>query len=669
MPSSLGNLGSGCRPHMHRVLLRHSQGGQGGGSPMNMTHVRVASGFEIHPFPQCMQLVRQPGCVGLGVGPPRQVLRAILRVETGQVPEEVAGPYNSEARKGWETALAGSAVQIAEVAEAVDAISYTHQGSSSSYLNMRLKPSARPPLIDKWEREGLLVNGQRLRVGHQYEQQPPGTTRVLVMHLPGEFGVCGIVSTLLTCAGYSGAEGMVAQEFLGFYKAGGTVVPGMGNMDYIVAFVHPPADDPLLVRLPETFYIPGSPPQKVVVTVDGRKPTSMHRPVPVEVLSQRLASGQPPPRVPANQPPPPPRPSPTPIGGGVPGHTSPSAVAASVSAWSNPSWHRTIPLGGSPGAPFGAPQGPQLRVPMEVDSHSSMGMASDQPVPPAMPPADEGPTPMDDVVAAPQAPSVAPVGPMDRDSPAPVDPGPSRVPTSGQMCSSGPSSLTAPPGSTSKVRKAKGTVNLQQQQQPPCQGAPLPGSLPGPATGAGPSTPGSSEPLPAWLTDFLSQTSEEEQFRVWSTCSTFYDTFASVAVDLRPEGWRAKVRQFFSAHRSAIRGAEKQQLNPVTENQLPRFALEWIRVHMDTGSYEAALEPDIAPVPAAVPARGKRQSRRKRQQAAEEQHQQQLGRGRSRSRSGGTPPPPRRSSRSSRPPGEWFRVDAHTRSPPRGGSR
>ena len=300
--------------------------------------------------------------------------------------EDIAGPYESHTRQEWENATLSALVHDASIKAAINGVSISHSGKCNCYFGLRLHPAAPRPLIDTWEREGLLVNGQQLRVGYHFEQQPPGTIRVLVMNLPAPFGVCGIVRTLLTCAGYTEAEGMVAQEFLGSFKVGRSVVPGIGRMDHIVAYVRPPVDDHLLDKLPESFMCPDTPAVKVVIMVDGRKSGSLRRPVPTAALATRLAAAGPNPsrRLPA-PPPPPPRPSQARSQGaeelsrpsGVP---VPAAAAGGVR--SHPTWHAGPPplppwrlpsLGSPPVAiPCGAPVGAAdltLGVSMEVEGN------------------------------------------------------------------------------------------------------------------------------------------------------------------------------------------------------------------------------------------------------------------------------------------------------------
>jgi len=671
---------------------QQSRGGQGSGSPGDM----VASRFELDPVPQCLQLASMPNVQDLPAEPPRLTLRPLLRVEVGQVAEDIAGAYGSKARQEWEVAVLSDLVADARVKGAIHSVGISHAGRCTGYISLGLKQSAPRPLIDTWEREGLQAKGQLLRVGYHFQQQPPDSIRVLILNLPAPYAVCGILSTLLTCAGYSDAEGLVAQEFLGSYKAGRAVVPGIGRTDCIVAFVRPPAGDPLLCKLPDSFLFPDSPTFKVVLMVDGRKPGSLHRPVPADVWeAHRAAAGLGPLRGPPAPPPPPPGPSPASqarrLGTQEPAQLSSGLAGAAAAAvgggvWSNPTWHAShppallvgpfglgFPPGAAPMAPPATPSGPPLGVPMEIEgtpTSPSHQHVQQQPQRPGL-----GPAPMDQEVEAqlPLPPTPTEVRPMDCEGQASASgpPRPSQPASSGEP---GPSSPRGAAGSAASAKQTKqGTPQQQQQQQPQRRGS---SRLRAQPEQPGGSQEGQGEDVPEWVGRLRAAQEEGEQFKIWRQYSTLYLTAYRAVEDVvegEPEV-QAAMLSLFQDQRAAIVAEEASgRPPPTTQSELPGFVPRWIRVHLDCGSYDAD--------PGPLPPLGQEGGRRRRQRKGKKQQQQQqqaVGgpRSRSRSRSGsrgrgggeGPHSSPQRPVRNRRPPGPWFKASPSTGAPPEGGS-
>jgi len=655
----------------------------------------VASTFELDPVPQCLQLASMPNVQDLPAEPPRLTLRPLLRVEVGQVAEDIAGAYGSRARQEWEEEVLSELVGDARVKTAIHSVGISHPGRCTGYISLGLKQSAPRPLIDTWEREGLQAKGQLLRVGYHFQQQPPDSIRVLVLNLPAPYGVCGITSTLLTCAGYSAAEGMVAQEFLGSYKAGRAVVPGIGRTDCIVAFVRPPEGDPLLCKLPDSFMFPDSPTVKVVLMVDGRKPGSMHRPVPVDVwAAQRAAAGPGPPRGLPAPPPPPPGPSPVsqarrlgPQEPAQPGGGSEGDAAAAVEGgvWSHSTWHASppppllmgpfglgFPHGAAPMAPPATPSGLPVGVPMDIagtptsPTHQHLQQQPQQ--------AGLGPSPMDQEVEAPPPlpPTPTEVRPMDCEGQASAL-GPSRPSQPASSGQPGPSSPQRAPGSAASAKPTKqGTSQQQQQQQPQRRGS---SRLRAQAEQQGQPQGGPGKHVPDWVGRLRAAQEEGEQFRIWRQYSTLYLTaYRAVedVVECEPEV-QAAMLALFQDQRAAIVAEEASgRPPPTTQSQLPGFIPRWIRVNLDCGSYDAD--------PGPLPPQGQEGRRRRRQRKGKKRQQQQQAvsrpRSRSRSRSGsrgrgggeGPPSSPQRPVRNRRPPGDWFKAPPSTGAPHEGGS-
>lgn len=181
-------------------------------------------------------------------------------------------------------------------------IRYEQAGSARSSITLHLKQDQPEVMAQalKFEREGLVIGEHKIPVAFLAERQAPGTVRLMILDLPPEYAVQGITEAILSCAGYEHSSSMVVAEFAGATKVNGVVLPGIGKSDRIVDYVQPPADDPLLCKLPEAYTFPKGP--RTVFAVDGRSPSARYTPVPIAVAAARAAVHP--------QPPPPPRPRP-----------------------------------------------------------------------------------------------------------------------------------------------------------------------------------------------------------------------------------------------------------------------------------------------------------------------------------------------------------------------
>lgn len=117
-----------------------------------------------------------------------------------------------------------------------------------------------------------LTPGDRLKVGNYTfpvswapAMQPAGTTAVRLHNVPMRMTKQGLTGLLLAAHGYSLDSFLVVSEHLGG-KPG--LSGGPHEADWVVAYIRPPTDDPLLKLLPDTFE--AEPGRVVRVSVQGR---------------------------------------------------------------------------------------------------------------------------------------------------------------------------------------------------------------------------------------------------------------------------------------------------------------------------------------------------------------------------------------------------------------
>ncbi len=154
---------------------------------------------------------------------------------------------------------------------------------------------------------------------------PPGCCVVKVFQLGANLAKPGIMSLLLTCAGYGGTAEVVA-EFMGEEK-------GMGRTDRVLAYVRYPYGDPALLGLPTQVHFGG---QRVTIKVEGGPwgqagqpppppplpPSPPPTPPPPDGRRQQQGGVPPPPSGAGGEasvlqhPPPPPAPPPAPVAAG-----------------------------------------------------------------------------------------------------------------------------------------------------------------------------------------------------------------------------------------------------------------------------------------------------------------------------------------------------------------
>ena len=99
---------------------------------------------------------------------------------------------------------------------------------------------------------GHLVVGQHtIPVVQMNNAQPIDTVEMVVLNPPLELGFEGFTSALMAAAGYDDIT--VAAEFKGGSRGAGGAIENTKQFTSVVAWVIAPEDDPMLLRLPDTF--------------------------------------------------------------------------------------------------------------------------------------------------------------------------------------------------------------------------------------------------------------------------------------------------------------------------------------------------------------------------------------------------------------------------------
>lgn len=234
------------------------------------------------------QLAASPTAEDIPTRQPADVTAVVYKLRLGGISEQVAGAYGSQDRLYYEQGLArelylSPAYGYDEQQGAnaiVHGIRFEKQGSQQAALVFTACRGNTPAAVrartatESWVREGLKLGGQSLRLAYAPGQQPAGTRRVLLQNLPPALAVKGVVPAVLSCAGYEAAQVQVEAEFLGACKLQGQVVPGLGSLDTIVAWVASPQSDTALRQLPDQFRVGDS---TVRVQVEGRTDSRRHQ--------------------------------------------------------------------------------------------------------------------------------------------------------------------------------------------------------------------------------------------------------------------------------------------------------------------------------------------------------------------------------------------------------
>lgn len=141
-----------------------------------------------------------------------------------------------------------------------------HQHSKDlSYVDIAVQPTdaARQAARAVVAAGAVTVGGFAIPAAWARRVAPPASCIVVTLHqLPVEFVRKGCMRKLLDAAQQ---EATVLYEFLGGSDLMGDAELSCPAADTVVAWVAPPADDPLLTRLPSTFAVPGRPAVKIQV--------------------------------------------------------------------------------------------------------------------------------------------------------------------------------------------------------------------------------------------------------------------------------------------------------------------------------------------------------------------------------------------------------------------
>lgn len=239
-------------------------------------------------------------------------------VNLGTVPAQVGGHFGSEQRKEWEEDVRRQAylqaVPILEqyyggplpTDEVLLGVKSIHPGTHRAYLELipsHLPPSVGTQLCDAFVAQGLHLPGNggqpptTVRCTLKTGGEPPGCTTVILKgnDLPMMRGSLGAI---LHAVGYP-SDVTVEQEFWGTVAG----MPGVADMQTMVAYVKAPATDPGLSLLP--LNVPShtggaapilvSVPMRALLLANGGGPALLPPlPPPLEVTTIPAASAQPP---------------------------------------------------------------------------------------------------------------------------------------------------------------------------------------------------------------------------------------------------------------------------------------------------------------------------------------------------------------------------------------
>ena len=259
---------------------------------------QAGPGWLKEPAGVLQQLAASPAAEDIPTRQPADATAVVYKLRLGALSEQVAGAYGSQERMAYEQGLVWEFLHSSaygyDAQQGVNAIVHGVQldkpGTQQAALVFTACRGNTPAAVraraatESWVREGLELGGQRLRPTYAPGQQPAGTRRVLLQNLPPALAVKGVVPAVLSCAGYEPAQVQVEAEFLGAVKLQGQVVPGIGCLGNIVAWVASPQTDTALKQLPDQFRVGDS---TVRVWVEGRSDSRRHRdffsPEPAEV--------------------------------------------------------------------------------------------------------------------------------------------------------------------------------------------------------------------------------------------------------------------------------------------------------------------------------------------------------------------------------------------------
>ena len=199
-------------------------------------------------------------------GRPHVLCAPGLRACVGSVAESVAGEYGSAARQDFEMEVQNCLLSACSphLHSLAPAGGGRMIGSQTSAFSLRFKDDT----ASCEKRQGLADRGYitletskgelHVLVRSEPCRVPTDCAQISLHGLPAEFNVHGVISTVLSCAGY-GREALVKAEFAGELPAAlAAAHPDVVRSDVAMAVVKLPQGDPGLCRLPRRFYDHGN---------------------------------------------------------------------------------------------------------------------------------------------------------------------------------------------------------------------------------------------------------------------------------------------------------------------------------------------------------------------------------------------------------------------------
>ena len=165
-----------------------------------------------------------------------------------------------------------STTTLGSLAASHQTCSHAKRGTADSTLQLLIHSTAAALAAAHQLTTGgyVQVGTHRVPVRWSTAPRPPGAVKVLVDRAPPELARHGLTASLLYLAGYTQGSITVLEEHLGHSSITGDAALLAPCSDTVVAWVVPPAADPLLLSLPDTFVVPDSPCKLARIYVEGR---------------------------------------------------------------------------------------------------------------------------------------------------------------------------------------------------------------------------------------------------------------------------------------------------------------------------------------------------------------------------------------------------------------
>lgn len=166
----------------------------------------------------------------------------------------------------------GSSQDLARLAQAHQTCSPAKRATVDGTLQLLIQPTAAALAAAHQQTAGgyVQIGTHRVPVRWSAAPRPPGAIRVLVDHAPPALARKGLTASLLLLSGYKEDSFQVLEEHLGHSSVTGDAALLAPCADTVVAWVVPPADDPLLVHLPDSFEVHNCSEKVANIYVEGR---------------------------------------------------------------------------------------------------------------------------------------------------------------------------------------------------------------------------------------------------------------------------------------------------------------------------------------------------------------------------------------------------------------